>query len=778
MTNFFQKSATSLTGIINSIFAELFKRKIFVLSAIFTTLFFWESLRKGGEEAGFALIGDNVILWVPQLINVISQFKSLNFFGVDFYTWGGSSEFFLRPNLIIYNPFIILCAAIPMKYLTPENMIFVMVIMFYIHAFLSCYFLQKLCVRFFKFSHDTAAFVAAGYSFSIYVVGALTFFTFPFYVWLLPVGIYCALSLGEKFSRKKFILSAAIFVLIYTSGYVTLSLATLILIGIFVVSYHYSYFSPDVAIRKIFSALSPAFLATLVVLPLYLAIYKFHGLTNPVGGFGLIGSAHALADSPFFLLRAISLNIYLKDAPIYESTLVLGLLSITIILLFFTNLKKEKFRSEYSFKIFSISLIIFLVSAVITFGNSTALSDLFYYLLRPIGGMHIYQRYLPLTNIFAMIALGVMLQYLTKDGDEVSSAKRFLAIYAILLVGALCIKQSIPLPSRILINGSFVFEWIATLIFLSSLCFCSGKAVRVLATIVIFLVPLNDMYNYSRDQQKILSLRENNLILDHTNETRLSDYFRSNSTKVLTRYIDVTPDLNVITPEFATYVSKNYPWTYNSANKDRNKISSYLGYEAHLAAILSYRDIMKLQNPVPGAWAFYPDINFLKATGADFIIYDKASPYNDPELLKYIDSSNSKKILALKDNIIVAPLKIAKPAEEKYNNGYIKILSDGDDLDVKNFKTNDANKIQFSTSSNDKISISYLFWPNEKIRFYVDKKRVKYELSKEGLMTINLDAGSHEVEIKYKNGAILYFFATYSLFVIGALIILLRRSKK
>ena len=767
MTNFFQKSATSLTGIINSIFAELFKRKIFVLSAIFTTLFFWESLRKGGEEAGFALIGDNVILWVPQLINVISQFKSLNFFGVDFYTWGGSSEFFLRPNLIIYNPFIILCAAIPMKYLTPENMIFVMVIMFYIHAFLSCYFLQKLCVRFFKFNYATAVFVAVGYSFSIYVVRALTFFTFPFYVWLLPVGIYCALSLGEKFSRKSFILSAATFILIYTSGYVTLSMATLILIGIFVTSYHCSYFSSDVAIKKIFTALSPAFLATLIVLPFYLAVHKFFILTNPMGGFGLNGSAHALADSPLFLLRAISHNIHLKDAPIYESTLILGILSINIALVFFINLKKEKFNSEYSFKIFGISLIIFLTSVLITFGNSTALSDLFYYLLRPIGGMHIYQRYLMLTNIFAMIAMGAMLQYLTKNIDGLSGVKKVLAIYATLLAVALCANQS----GLLALSGSLVFEFIAVLIFLFSLCFFSGRVAQVLAIIVIFLVPLNDMYNYSRDQQILSSSRTGNVILDHANEVKLRNYFESNSTKALSRYIDIVP-------EFTSYTSKNYPWIYNSNNGSENKISSYLGYEAYIATILSYRDIVKLQNPVPGAWAFYPDINFLKATGADFIIYDKASLYNDPELLKYIDSSNPKKILALKDNIIVAPLKIAKPAEEKYNNGYIKILSDGDDLDVKNFKTNGANKIQFSVSSNDKISISYLFWPNEKIRFYVDKKRVKYELSKEGLMTINLDAGSHEVEIKYKNGAILYFFATYSLFVIGALIILLRRSKK
>ncbi|OFW80871.1 MAG: hypothetical protein A2887_02505 [Alphaproteobacteria bacterium RIFCSPLOWO2_01_FULL_40_26] len=767
MTVYYQRLEASLDKIIRHGFVLFCKHKMLVVSAIFTTLFFLESLRKEGADARFALIGDNVILWVPQLINVISQFKSLNFFGVDFYTWGGSSEFFLRPNLIIYNPFIILCAAIPMKYLTPENTIFIMVIMFYIHAFLSCYFLQKLCVRFFKFNYTTAVFVAVGYSFSIYVVRALTFFTFPFYVWLLPVGIYCALSLGEKFSRKNFILSAATFILIYTSGYVTLSMATLILIGIFVTSYHYSYFSYDVAIRKIFTALSPAFLATLIVLPFYLAVHKFFILTNPAGDFGLNGSAHALADSPLFLLRAISHNIHLKDAPVYESTLILGILSITIALVFFINLKKEKFNSEYSFKTFGISLIIFLISVLITFGNSTALSDLFYYLLRPIGGMHIYQRYLMLTNIFVMIAVGAMLQYFTKDIDGLSSVKKVLAIYVTLLAVALCANQS----GLLALSGSLVFEFIAVLIFLFSLCFFSGKTAQVLAIIVIFFVPLNDMYNYSRDQQILLSSRAGNVILDHANEVKLRNYFESNSTKALSRYIDIVP-------EFTSYTSKNYPWIYNSNSDSENKISSYLGYEAHIATILSYRDIVKLRNPTPGAWAFYPDINFLKATGADFIIYDKASPYNDSELLKYIDNSNPKKILALKDNIVVAPLKIANSVEEKYNNGYIKILSDGEDVDVKNFKTNGANKIQFSTSSNNKISISYLFWPNERIRFYVDNKPVKYELSDEGLMRINLDAGSHEIKIKYKNGALYYFFATYSIFVISAVIILLRRRDK
>ena len=771
MTNLFQKSENFFCKTIDLIWVALCKNKVFAISAVFTTLFFLESLLKGGESAGFALIGDNVILWVPQLINVISQFKSLNFFGVDFYTWGGSSEFFLRPNLIIYNPFIILCAAIPMRYLTPENMIFVMVIMFYIHAFLSCYFLQKLCVKFFKFDYATSVFVAVGYSFSIYAVRALLFFTFPFYIWLLPVGLYCALSLSEKFSRKNLILSTAVFLLIYTSGYATLSLAVLILIGVFVLFYHYSYFSSDVAVRKIFTSLSPAFLATLIVLPFYLAIHKFFILTNPAGGFGLDGSAHALSDSPFFFLRVISHNIHINHAPIYESTLIIGLLSLMIISLFFINLKKDQFRSEYSFKIFNISLSIFLISAAITFGNSTALSDLFYYLLRPIGGMHIYQRYLMLTNIFLMISVGAMLQYLTKNDVEKFGVGKMLAFFTILLVVILWAIQSNLIPSWIVINSSFVFELISVMVLLFSFCFCSGKSIRIMAIIIAFLIPLNDMYGYSRDQQGITSFKSNNIILDHVNEAKLSDYFRSNSTKDLSRYIDITPN-------FTSYISKNYPWMYNSSGAGGGKISSYLGYEAHLATIMSYRDIIKLQNPVPDVWAFYPDINFLKATGADFIIYDKASPYNDPELLKYIDNSNPKKILALKDNIIVAPLKIAKPAEEKYNNGYIKILSDGDDLDVRNFKTNGANKIQFLTNSSNKILISYLFWPNDRIGFYVDNKLVKYELSDEGLMRINLDAGSHKIRIKYKNSALYYFFATYSIFVISAVIILLRRRDK
>jgi len=775
MTVYSQRVEDSLDKIIKFGSGLFCKHKMLLVSAVFTTLFFLESLRKGGENGLFASLGDNVIddnvvLWIPQLMNVVSQFKSLNFFGVDFYTWGGSSEFFLRPNLIIYNPFLILCTMIPDKYLTPENMRFVMVIMFYIHAFLSCYFLQKLCVRFFKFDYAISVFVAVGYSFSIYAVRSLTFFTFPFYIWLLPLGLYCALSLSERFSHKKLILSTAAFLLIYTSGYVTLSLATLILIGVFVLFYHYSYSGSDEAVKKIFLSLSPAFLSTLIILPLYLAIHEFFALTNPSGGFGLDVSAHALADSPLFLLRAISHNFNI-DAPSFESTLIIGLLSLTIISLFLVNLKKEQFKSEYSFKIFGISLSIFLVSVVITFGNSTALSDLFYYLLRPIGGMHIYQRYLMLTNIFLMISVGVMLQYITRDDLERSGVKKALALSVILLVVLLWVINSKIIPAWILLNSSFVIELIGVVVLLFSFCFCAGKSIRIMAVIIMFLIPLNDMYKYSRDPKGVAMLMDNNIIFDHANEAKLNDYFRSNSTKLLRRYVDITPG-------FDSYVSKNYPWVYNATSTRGDKISSYFGYEAHLAAILGYRHVVEYRNPLLGVFTFHPDINFLKATGADFIIYDKANPYNDLELLKYIDNSNPKKILALKNNIFVAPLKIEKLAQEKYNNGYIKILSEGGDVDVKNFKTNDANKIQFSVSSNDKISISYLFWPNEKIRFYVDKKRVKYELSNEGLMTINLDAGSHEVGIEYKNGAILYFFATYSLFIISALIILLRRSKK
>ena len=85
------------------------KRFMFISSVMFTLVAFYPSIRHGfGQESGVIMLGDVINLWVPQIHHSIIASKQLIFSGVDMLTQGGSSEFFMRPNIFAHSPVIFL----------------------------------------------------------------------------------------------------------------------------------------------------------------------------------------------------------------------------------------------------------------------------------------------------------------------------------------------------------------------------------------------------------------------------------------------------------------------------------------------------------------------------------------------------------------------------------------------------------------------------------------------------------------------------------------------
>ena len=85
----------------------------FWMALLFSTLFFFPFIKDGfGEKAGFLFLGDVINLWIPQIYKTYLLNQSLTFDGIDFSTQGGSSEYFLRPNLFTHSPIIFIASFI------------------------------------------------------------------------------------------------------------------------------------------------------------------------------------------------------------------------------------------------------------------------------------------------------------------------------------------------------------------------------------------------------------------------------------------------------------------------------------------------------------------------------------------------------------------------------------------------------------------------------------------------------------------------------------------
>ncbi len=108
----------------------------------------------------------------------------------------------------------------------------------------------------------------------------------------------------------------------------------------------------------------------------------------------------------------------------------------------------------------------------------------------------------------------------------------------------------------------------------------------------------------------------------------------------------------------------------------------------------------------------------------------------------------------------MAPLMFEKPADERFQNGYVRLISTDPAATVQDFKTNDANKISFTVTTAQPATIQYLFWPNKHLRAFVDGKKASFDRVDE-LSVVQVPAGTHTVKIIYKNTAMDIFLVLY-----------------
>ena len=752
-------------------------------SLLFVTIAYLPFIKSGfGERAGFIMLGDVINLWVPQIYQTILHNKQLIFDGTDLLTQGGASEYFMRPNIFTHSPIIFIMSF----FVRIESLagLFRFVFFLYIlHSFLSCYFLQKLAIKFFKFDKYLALFLALGFTFSITSTRSFGFTPFLFTAMLLPMLIHASLSfVSENITFRRLIIYSFPAFIMLLSGYINFSVLSIVLTAIFSCTY-FLYINPYSENKKgsfkIFvKSMWPIALAGLLVLPLYYAQMQYHINVSTAGAGGLplhhVAHQFALIPSEFFGIITGSISY---QAFYLEQQIIWGVIPIMIFMLYIVIAPLKKDLKSMDYKLLFTSAVLYFGFMFCLFGTNLVTSDLFYHTVPAIGKMHFYQRYLVIFNIFFILTASVVLKLLLIERHNIKP-KILKTTFFIALVVTIILTHLVYYTmdnTKVIVNSDRVLmEFILACFFMVTLLFCKARTAIMTATIFIFFVNIGSIYDFHRNNWwELENQKKQSIIYDNAKESELITYFKRNSKKDIIKYIDTIPEIH------AAYVPKNYPWFI----KDKIALSSYFGYDAHFAADAKYAQRFQSSRDENTAVILGKfDWNWLRKTGAEFIIFHEKDLINNPEFGKHIDRDNGN-VLNLSEDLMVSKLKFQKedsPSQKAFDNGYIKADSDSNFV-VKDFKTDSSKTINFKIKSTGDAKITYLFWPNPRLRAYVDNKEVELKVVDE-MLTLSLPKSDvfRSVSIKYSYQIMSTFKIMYLgyLFLFGISILSLWFSRK
>ncbi|MFC1566331.1 hypothetical protein ACFL4A_00650 [bacterium] len=584
---------------------RFWKKYYFQLSASFLFPFFYYApyLRvfgKGNERLYYYFI-DELCLYVPQFMHSYFSSKNIIFSGIDFFTANGSSEFFLRPNIVTAYPIYFL-----ISFLTNirgiEGFFLLMLFIIFFHASIAMFFAQILAKKFFRFSTVASLFFAVFLVFSSKTMTAKQFPPFYYMVMLIPLLMYVSLSSLSIKNRISLFFISGVYVLMFLTGYIPLALASVVITIIFVSLYHI-YINKKGYVKKSLPGLVrlfiPVGIASVVVGPFYFAILKYHKIASTMPA-DIKTIAHSVCLQLSDLLTIFSYGIFrIKEIEI--TTLYIGLIPIVAIFIYvFSNSNKGKLRS-FQKRLIAIILPIVLISFLISFGDMFGLSSVFYSLVPGLGGMHLYARYMLITNVFFSLLVTILFSSALKKKDyRIGKVLIILSVILFLFLNIFIYLGNTASLHLIRFNTVLV-EILFLMFFFIAYLKLSRKWIFYVGIVLIFILNTTYFYAYT-DANHVYA--KDYIYLHKDDEKGMINFIKTNSQKELIKYVNLMPNPRNV------YIPRNYPWMVQK----EIKLSNYLGYELHLASDLRYRE----------KFPFYERINFewLWKTGVDFVICD------------------------------------------------------------------------------------------------------------------------------------------------------------
>lgn len=724
-----------------------------ISSLILTILFYLPFIIMGNVNKSYISYSDNINLWIPQIYNSFFLNNNFIFKGIDYFTHGGASEYFLRPNIIVYNPIILLFSFL-IDFNNINHVVFSCLILIIIHSFLACLFTQKICKDFLKLDIYLSLLAGTLFTFSSIIVNNMFFMPFILIAYLTPVLLYFLLSLNNNSNLfLKIIFVTFISVTIYTSGYIVLAVFAIGLCVLY--SCYHLYISKSLNYKSVFRILIPIILSSFIVFPLCFGMLEFHDIVGKLK-LNLFQSAYEFGTSTSGILTLISNAVKISGEEKY--LISIGIIPFFICIAFIFILPKYNVNNFLNFhkKIAIFSFGIFFLIFLSSLGQYSPLSFFFHY-IPIIGSSHIYTRYLIPSSLFLFIAIAIIFDVIIEERKLLNYEK--ILISAVLFLIIIAIFLYLELPLKNLTSEYFLFEILLFIFFI--VCFFVIKkknAIVFVSILIIFFNSLNtnwSLFIFSIKNEKRVDVIHELIDKNFYHKDLFIEYLKRNSDKKIIKIVDISPYFE------KGFFNKNIFWMLK---KDIN-ISSYSGYELHLSRNHEYGKLIPYLVSSAGILYIKPSLDWLKKTGADFLIYDSKfedSNKDNSELFKYLDNN---KILKLPNNNIVAKIDFPDSTDTVFNNGYIRVKSNDVRTKITDFKTNNTNYFKFKVNSSDKSVIEYLFWPNSNLKVYVNGKKTFFSNS-ENLSTINLNSGENSIKIIYKNRTIDTFLFLYFSFLI------------
>lgn len=420
-------------------------------------------------------------------------------------------------------------------------------------------------------------------------------------------------------------------------------------------------------IQTLFIAMVPYIGASIIVGPYLYSVYNFHQETSSVGVTSIFYSAHQLAQLPQSLLKLISPHLVVPG-PMIEFSLGFGFIAISIAAIFFLSPTTISALTPRDLKLFKISSLIYFATVLGTFGDYSVVSDLVYYLVPQVGGMHIYQRFLLPAQLIFAVMLALMLKAVIQNRPLIATRIALATFAAGTIIAAYLVAYESVVFREIGLNNFLVFE-----LFLGFLFFCAlvipGKSFVYFAAIVLISLPVLDrMYDTSLRGNTLHEQRKRQpLALNETKRARLVQYLKRFGDKAVVKYVDITPMWG---PGGTELFPKVFPYFVLK----EMRLSSYGGFTFYLSARADYMRKM----PVMGEVAVSPDWELIAEGGADFVVA-RESDLQKGALSSVLRKIQNEDIYRLGNNIVIVPLRAqtGKPlssGEVLFDNGYFKIL--------------------------------------------------------------------------------------------------------
>lgn len=637
------------------------------VAVLSTLLLMYPALRNHSEAAGFMYTGDILGFYWPSLRKLTHLISNGHFTAIDFDHFNGSSDFFLAPNFFSVHPLFVLLALLSRSFEVDAVVTQRWIVWALAGSILvSIYYTIRTALRFLKWDVWQASLAGVCYGCSIYFVTTIGEPTYLLCCAPMPCITYYVLTFIDRPSKRSLFVASIPIVSSILGGYLPLGFASAgigIALAWIVL---WSHGIDDKPARSFAYALTsvPLLAAAIIVGPFLAASYRFIQASPSSGRSNLFYSAHQLADSPQAILRAVS-SRFVVQAPFNEGSVYIGMLGVAILAMFGFRRSMIDGVGASDLKLLRASVCMFALSALATYGDFSPVSDIVFYFVPQVGGMHIYQRFLLLTNIFYCLILSICLQTLYKcRRPETGRISLLLSLLAIMVVGYLLGTM----PETALkagLSAFLLFELFTVAIFVI-IYRLGGRNFGFACCTCLMAMPAFDAnYDWSKGANDLAHNTERNPIaLSRTVQAEIVKFMRKHSSKSVIKYVDLTPMWSL---PGATAFPKSFPYWVG----DHIHLSSYHGFNFYLS---TRNDYMK-QMPVGGQLRLAPNWDWVAKTGADFVIRNKG----DGGIPEGMESSDRQSHLDLPGNLTIIPLRqiYYEVPDVFYDSGVFRVVRQG-----------------------------------------------------------------------------------------------------